>query len=333
MKAPFFYYNYMTQNYGIILVTLPRDRYGKKEETSLKQEAGGREIVHAPEGSGMEKHLDRTEILIGFGPWDLLTAMPELRWFQAWSAGVDGLIAHPELKEHPVMITNTSGMHREQIAEHLFGMILARNRAFPKIFAAQNRREWISLADSETAVLSGKTMLIIGFGAIGESVAVAARAFGMKVAGIRRRPGASGSGVPVEAMDKLPALLPEADYVVNILPYTLETKNILGKKEFALMKQGAVYVNVGRGLTNDEAALIEALRPGRLAAALLDVTAEEPLPPDSPLWDMDNVIITPHYAGMRPDYPALAMEITLENLKRYNRREPLINLVDKSAGY
>ncbi|MDR1565901.1 MAG: D-2-hydroxyacid dehydrogenase [Treponema sp.] len=323
----------MNHDKGIILVTLPQDRYGEKEEAALKQEAEGREIVHAIKRPDMQKYADRTEILIGFGPWGLLAAMPKLRWFQVWSAGVDGLIAHPELKEHPVVITNTSGMHREQIAEHIFAMILSRNRVFPKIFAAQKRREWITLMDPETAVLSGKSMLIIGYGAIGEHTAAAARVFGMKVTGIRRRQAPICGDVRVETMEKLPELLPEADYVVNILPYTQETKNILGKKEFALMKQGAVYVNVGRGLTNDEAALIEALRSGRLAAALLDVTATEPLPSDSPLWGMENVIVTPHYAGMRPDYPALAMEITLENLKRYNLGEPLVNLVDKHAGY
>ncbi|MDR2618954.1 MAG: D-2-hydroxyacid dehydrogenase [Treponema sp.] len=323
----------MNYDKGIILVTLPQDRYGKKEEAALKQEAEGREIVHALKRPDMEKYAGKAEILIGFGPWGLPAAMPKLRWFQVWSAGVDGLIAHPELKDHPVMITNTSGMHREQLTEHIFAMILSRNRVFPKIFAAQKRHEWITLADTETSVLSGKTMLIIGYGAIGEHTAIIARAFGMKVTGIRRSQAPGSDGVRVEAMEKLPELLPEADYVVNILPYTGATKNILGKKEFALMKQGAVYVNVGRGLTNDEAALIEALRSRRLAAALLDVTAMEPLPPDSPLWEMDNVIITPHYAGMRPDYPALAMEITLENLKRYNLGEPLINLVDKQAGY
>jgi phosphoglycerate dehydrogenase-like enzyme len=323
----------MNHDKGIVLVTLPQDRYSEKEEAALKNEAGGREIVHALKRPDMEKYAGRTEILIGFGPWSLLAAMPKLRWFQVWSAGVDGLAAHPELKDHPVMITNTSGMHREQVAEHIFAMILSRNRVFPKIFAAQKRHEWVSLADSETAVLSGKTMLILGYGAIGRHAAAAARAFGMKVIGIRRRQAPCRNDAQAETIEKLPELLPEADYVVNLLPYTQATKNILGKKEFALMKQGAVYVNVGRGLTNDEAALTEALQSGRLAAALLDVTATEPLPPDSPLWDLGNVIITPHYAGMRPDYPALAMEITLENLKRYNLGEPLVNLVDKHAGY
>jgi phosphoglycerate dehydrogenase-like enzyme len=134
-------------------------------------------------------------------------------------------------------------------------------------------------------------------------------------------------------MDKMPALLGKADFVVNILPNTGETQGLVGKKEFSLMKKGAVYVNVGRGLTNDEAALIEALNSGHLAAALLDVTAQEPLPAGSPLWDMETVMITPHYAGAHPDYAALAMNVTVENLKRYNAGAELINVVDKEAGY
>jgi phosphoglycerate dehydrogenase-like enzyme len=175
-------------------------------------------------------------------------------------------------------------------------------------------------------------MLILGYGQIGEQTAIAAGAFGMKVIGVRRR-AASSPYARVETLDKLSALLGEADYVVNILPYTLETDGLIGQKEFALMKRGAVYVNVGRGKSNDEAALIAALKSGRLSAALLDVTAVEPLPPDSPLWDMENVIVTPHYAGMRPDYSTEALKITIENLDRYNRGETLTHLVDKEAGY
>jgi phosphoglycerate dehydrogenase-like enzyme len=127
--------------------------------------------------------------------------------------------------------------------------------------------------------------------------------------------------------------LGQADYVVNILPHTADTEYRLGKKEFDSFKPQAVYVNVGRGKTTYESALAEALRTGRLAAALLDVTETEPLPGDSPLWDMENVLITPHYAGFHEDYNGLAMDIALENLGRYLRGETLRNLVDKGAGY
>jgi phosphoglycerate dehydrogenase-like enzyme len=323
----------MSDNKGIILVVLPKERFGSSEMEALRSQAEGREIVHITDRSEIEKILDKIEILIGDAPWDLLAEMPNLRWLQTWSAGVDGLIAHPELINHRLIITNTSGMHRDQLAEHIFAMILSRNRYFPKVFAAQQRHEWIHPEGFQTDILTGKTMLIIGYGKIGEQAAIAAKAFGMKVIGIRRRPANPGAGVRIETMDKLHELLGEADYVVNILPFTNETKGILGKKEFSLFKRGAVYVNVGRGLTNDEDAMIEALKSGRLAAALLDVTAVEPLPKDSPLWDMKNVIITPHYAGTRNDYAKIAAEITVENLKRYNKGQPLEYLVDKKTGY
>jgi phosphoglycerate dehydrogenase-like enzyme len=318
---------------GIILVTVPGWRFSDKTMESLRQHSGGREVVYAPERSDMERLADSAEIMIGFGPWDLPAKMPGLRWFQAWSAGVDGVVEHPELKNHPVIITNTSGMHRESITEHVFAMILARNRCFPKIFAAQKRHEWIDLVDPETHLLSGKTMLILGYGQAGEQIAIAARGFGVKVIGVRRRRGTSSPDLRIETLDKLPELLGEADYVVNILPFTLETQGVMGRKEFGLMKEGAVYVNVGRGKSTDEDALLDALRSGRLSAALLDVTAVEPLPPDSPFWDMENVIVTPHYAGMRPDYPQKALEITIDNMERYNRGEPLLHVVNKETGY
>jgi phosphoglycerate dehydrogenase-like enzyme len=259
--------------------------------------------------------------------------MPRLGWVQSWSAGVDGFIANPELKEKPVIITNTLGIHKEQLTEHIFAMILAWSRKFPKVFANQKKHEWLKIIDVDVPVIAGKTMLILGYGSIGEYCAIVSLSFGMKVIGLRRNSSAAVPGIRVETVDKLHTLLPEADFVLNILPFTQDTRNIIGQEEFSLMKQSGVYVNVGRGATTDEATLIEALRKGQIAGALLDVTVEDPLPKDSPLWDMDNVILTPHYAGLRPDYSSKAMEITMENLGRYNRGEALVNQIDKNAGY
>jgi phosphoglycerate dehydrogenase-like enzyme len=132
---------------------------------------------------------------------------------------------------------------------------------------------------------------------------------------------------------QLPELLPEADFVVLTIPLTAETKHLIGEREFQLMKPSAYLINIGRGGTVDEAALIDALRSGRLAGAGLDVTEQEPLPADSPLWDLENVIITAHYAGATPHYDERALPIFLENLRRYVADEPLINVVDKTLGY
>jgi phosphoglycerate dehydrogenase-like enzyme len=262
--------------------------------------------------------------------------MPRLQWVQLWSAGADWLQQYPELTALPFKLTTTSGMHRPSITEHIFGLLIAWNRRFKRAFACQSRHEWRKIPLGDVAVLEGKTMLILGYGAIGRKTAQVALAFGMRVIGLRR----SGppvpreeDGVTVVSAAKLREQLPGADVVVNILPLTAETRYSFGAAEFAALKKTALYVNVGRGATTDTDALVQALESGALAGALLDVTDPEPLPGDSPLWDMDNVILTGHYGGFRPDYDAVAREIVLENLDRYVRGEPLLHLVDKSAGY
>ncbi|MDR3139061.1 MAG: D-2-hydroxyacid dehydrogenase [Treponema sp.] len=320
---------------GTILVTLSQDRICPQLLEQLREIGEGRDILISSDKAEIEKISGRVEIAVGFVPWEMLLRMPRLGWVQLWSAGADGLQAYPGLKEMPFILTNTSGIHKQQITEHIFGLILAWNRFFPQAFAAQKRHEWLRLEDGSVSVLSGKTMLILGFGAIGEQTARAALAFGMSVIGIRRRNTQSGweQGVRLEPPAKLRDLLPETDIVVNILPHTQETTNIFGKAEFAAMKGTALYVNLGRGATTDEDAMIDALKNKAIAGALLDVTRQEPLPPSSPLWDMENVILTSHYGGMHPDYSALAGEITLDNLKRYINNEPLTHIVDKGAGY
>ncbi|MDR1586674.1 MAG: hypothetical protein LBS57_04380, partial [Treponema sp.] len=173
------------------------------------------------------------------------------------------------------------------------------------------------------------------YGVIGGTIAGIALGFGIKVIGLRRNPAKGGGmeGVRVEDAARLLELLPGADYVVNILPSTSDTRHCFGAAEFNAMKGSALYINIGRGATTDESAMIEALKSKRIAGALLDVFEKEPLDRDSPLWDMDNVIITGHYAGCHPDYSRMAMRVALENLDRYNRGEPLKNFVDKNKGY
>jgi phosphoglycerate dehydrogenase-like enzyme len=181
--------------------------------------------------------------------------------------------------------------------------------------------------------LEGKTMLILGYGAIGKTLAETARSFGMKLIGMRRSAAAGEPGITILPITHLAEALTQADYVVNILPLTQDTRGLFGDKEFAAMKASAVYVNVGRGATTDEAALVAALKSGRISGAFLDVMETEPLSPDSPLWDLENVLLTSHYAGYHPRYQEIALEIALENLERYVHGSPLKNLVDKAAGY
>jgi phosphoglycerate dehydrogenase-like enzyme len=325
----------MDQYKGTILLARTPDLLPPDTLDRLREAGDGREVRITAEKGEILPLLDSIEIGLGDFPFSLIPRIPHLTWIQLWSAGADWLEKYPEVKNLPFRLTTTSGMHGPQLAEHIFGLLLAWNRCFRKVFAAQDRHEWLRVTSADLPVLPGKTMLILGFGAIGEDVARAAMSFGMRVIGLRRHAPAAETteGVRVETAEKLPELLPSADVVVNILPHTPDTKHLFGRAEFAAMKRSALYVNAGRGATTDEEALIEALRTGGIAGALLDVTEKEPLPPDSPLWGMENVILTGHYGGLRAGYDSLALDIALDNLGRYVRGEPLKNLVDKGTGY
>jgi phosphoglycerate dehydrogenase-like enzyme len=324
----------MTAQKGIILVQLDSGRLPPGAVERLEKTGEGREVLLAPDREQTEKNLDRVEIYIGEIDYACLSRMPNIRWAQLWYAGIDGMQAYPELKDRPFLFTNAR-IHGPQIAEHVFAMILSWNRCLPQVFDAKKQRQWIRIPAASLATLAGASLLILGYGTIGEQVAAIALAFGMRVTGLRRNPakGGGAAGLRVEPAERLRELLPQADYVLNILPHTPATTGLFGAAEFSLMKKSALYISVGRGATTDEAALIAALRSESIAGALLDVAEEEPLPPDSPLWDLDKLILSPHYAGLRPDYDSVALELALDNLGRYVRGEPLKYLVDKRAGY
>jgi phosphoglycerate dehydrogenase-like enzyme len=318
---------------GIILWAVNQAPEGGPEK--IREIGEGRELVMTTDRGMTEAVADRVEIAFGDIPFDLIPRMPRLKWLQLWSAGADILQKIPELKDLPFVMTNTSGMHGRQIAEHVFGMILVWTRRLQEAYLAQRRHEWRQPKPEALTVLEGKTMLILGYGAVGSMIAWAAQSFGMKIIGIRRQSetGYKDKDVRVLPITRLSEVLPLADYVVNVLPLTQDTYHIFGAGEFAAMRKEAVYVNIGRGPTTDEFALVEALSARRIGGALLDVADTEPLPPDSPLWDLDNVLLTPHYAGWHPQYQEIALKIALENLARYVQGKPLKNLVNKAAGY
>jgi phosphoglycerate dehydrogenase-like enzyme len=279
--------------------------------------------------------LDEIEIAAGGFPHDLLAKARNLRWVQQWGAGVDWLLRYPEAAELDFVLTNASGVHTIPISEHILAFLLAFGRGFHHALRAQVRREWFSY-EQQTGIfeLVGKTMVLVGVGAIGGRTAELATALGMRVLGVRRDPAVGAPGVAaMVGPDQLLDLLPEADFVVLANPLTHETQGMIGERELRAMKPTAYIVNIGRGGIIQEDVLIRALQEGWIAGAGLDVFETEPLPENSPLWGMDNVIITAHYAGANPYYTERAMAIFLDNLERYQAGEPLRNVVDKRIGY
>lgn len=279
--------------------------------------------------------MDDVEIAAGWFPADMLSQVPGLRWYQQWSAGADWLLSHPEAVEADFVLTNTSGIHAIQITEHVFAFLLAFARELPQAIRAQERRQWIPVQEHEQLFeLANKTLLLIGVGAIGERTAQVAKALAMDVLGVRRDPTVGAPGVDTMfGPDQLSDVLPRADFVVVTVPLTKATRGMIAEDELQAMKETAIIINVGRGGTIDEGALVEALREGWIAGAGLDVFETEPLPESSPLWELDGVIISSHYAGVTPHYHERALEVFLDNLKRYTAGKPLRNVVDKERGY
>ncbi len=261
----------------------------------------------------------------------------KLRWIGFWSAGVDGKIT-PQLLERGFSITTASGVHGANIGEHIMAWMLMFTRTMHFHLRSQIAGEWKrTWATSSVTELTGQTLGIVGYGRIGEGLTQRAKAFGMRVVALKRNPQAqyNASITPdtLYSPNELPLLLAESDHVVLSLPYTPATHHLFNAETIAMMKPSAYLYNVARGKVVDESALITALQERRIAGAGLDVFEEEPLPATSPIWGMENVLITPHIAGMTPHYFARAAEIFTENLHRYLRGERLHNLYEHERGY
>ena len=264
-------------------------------------------------------------------------AARRLRWIHSPAAGVGNML-FPALVESNVVLSNSRGVSADPIAEHVLGLTLALFRKFPLAFRSQAARHWAQddvMTPPPLKQLHGSCVLIVGLGSIGAACAWRFAALGAEVIAVRRRqdqPPPRGVA-QVAPPDQLHALLPRADVVVISAAQTDDTRGLIGATELALMRPSAILLNVSRGKLIDEAALVEALRDGTIAGAGLDVFEHEPLAPESPLWILPNVIITPHMAGFRPDHWNVVTTLFAENLRRFDRGEPLQNVVDKRAGY
>lgn len=280
---------------------------------------------------------DPTDALAYFRWWvshpvleRVLALAPELRWLHTPSAGVEHLLI-PEVLERNITLTNSAGVHAIPIAEFVLGLILTKAKRIDEYRAAQAEARWAR--DLPVTELFGATLLILGIGGIGQALAERAAAFGMRILGSRRTPRPMPGVERVVGEEEWRALLPEADYLVIATPLTPATKGMIDAAALAMMKPSAYLINIARGAVIDEPALIAALHEGRLAGAALDTFEQEPLPAESPLWATPNVTITPHSTANSPRMRERQIGLFIENLVRLRDGQPLLNVVDKTAGY
>ena len=284
-------------------------------------------------GGDLDSLLREAEIIYGLRfPANILERAPHLKWVQTSSAGVDTLVG-TKLWQSDVMLTSTSGIHATPMREHVLGIMLMFVKHAQVYFANKQDRVWEQHIPDQ---LSGKTLGVVGLGRIGEAIARAAKAFDMRVVATRRHVTEDETSPVADALypsDKLLEMLEASDFVVVTVALTEETQKLIGEKELRAMKPTAYIINIARGPVIDEAALTKALKEKWIAGAGLDVFEKEPLPQESELWVLPNVIITPHVAGIMRDYNARAMEVFCENLRRYLAGQPLLNVIDRTRGY
>ncbi len=305
----------------------------------LRQEFPQHTFLEAWDRDTLRRLLPEADV--AFTPFidrDVFGSLPRLRWVQSPAVGV-GSLMFPELLASAVVITSARGIRARSIAEHIVGVTIALARRLPHALRAQAAHHWaqdeLEGASSGVRILEGARMGIVGLGAIGVEVAKIAAPFGFRIAAIRRRGDQSRpEGVEdVWTPDRLLDLLAQSDVIVIAAPHTPETKRLIGRREVDAMKRGAFLINVARGKMIDDAAVVEALNDGRLGGAALDVFTTEPLEPDSPYWELPNVIITPHTSGSMQDYWTPLVALFSENLRRFESGRDLLNVVDKIAGY
>ncbi|HTT74682.1 MAG TPA: D-2-hydroxyacid dehydrogenase [Candidatus Binataceae bacterium] len=306
------------------------------------------EMIEAAQDAGKNGGC---EVLFSFRvPDELLRRVPSLKWVQLLSAGADHILKGLLAERGDIAVTTASGIHATPIAEYTIASMLAFAHGLHLTMRSQIKREWrrnsqfMDIADS----LHRKTLGVIGYGSIGRETARIGDALGMPVLALKRNPGdhadtgwnPPGVGDPDGRIpahwfgpEEREALLSESDYITVTLPMTPQTANFIGAREFAVMRPNAYLVNIGRGGVIDQNAMIEALKAHRIAGAGLDVFEREPLEPESGLWDLENVILTPHMSGAYKDYNTGACTLFADNLKRYCAGQPLYNLVDRSLGY
>jgi phosphoglycerate dehydrogenase-like enzyme len=341
---------------AIALSPILSARYRARDLERIRAAAPGARLVTVSVEGLADGPLDDVEVMLrGWLTSEafdrLLVRAPHLTWVHSATSGVERALT-PAALERGLVVTNARGVFSRPIAEYVLMMILSVSRRLPQLLELQRERTWQPL---EGAELRDVTVGIVGLGSIGRAVGALATAFGCRVVAVRRRPGEGGAGSggeagPVsadgddrsfgEAMlervggpETLPELLAESDFVVLAAPLTPETEDMINDETLAMFKPGAWLINVARGRLIDERALLRALRDGPLGGAVLDTFRDEPLPPMSSFYDLPNVIVTPHTAWSSGRVLDRSVELFCDNLRRFAKGEPLLNVVDPAAGY
>jgi phosphoglycerate dehydrogenase-like enzyme len=293
------------------------------------------EFVSAGSDEAIVHEIASADAFFGNPTREQYLAAKKLRWIQAPSAGIEFVHRIPELKDSDLLLTNARGAHAATIAEHTFAMLLSLTRGLRFFDHAKGCHTWLRGDGYRHVVgIDGKTMGIVGFGNIGRAIARRAHGFEMRVLAVDAQEVPANEHVEsVRRLDRLHDTIREADILTIALPITPETRGMIGEREIRLLKPESYLLCVSRGGIVDEPALIAALQDGHLAGAGLDVTETEPLPPDNPLWDAPNLIITPHISGGSTLTTELMWSIFFENVGHFVKGETLRNLTDKKLGY
>jgi phosphoglycerate dehydrogenase-like enzyme len=304
---------------------------------------GSRSLLHVQRGDALREALRNNpavDVVCSFRPpVETANLAPNLRWIALPSAGAERVVAQGLVQPEGPVVTTANGVHAIPIGEFVLGLMLQWARNWPELNALRREHAWPDHARWERlrgTELHGATLGVIGLGAIGRQVARFGRVLGMHVVAARQsaQPGATDRDVDVLLPSgAIGELLAQSDYVVIAVPSTPATHHLLGHEQLARMKPTAFLVNIARGQIVDEGALTAALTSGRLAGAGLDVFEEEPLPPESPLWGMPNVILSPHISGATNRYSERFTDLFLENVRRWRAGEPLLHRVDPARGY
>ncbi len=326
----------------VIHPPVDEDRLAKIQEA-----AGEMGVVNCADEAAALAEMPEADAFLGKLTPPMLAASTRLSWVQSPTASLEHYV-FPELVEHPCTLTNMRGLFSDNIADHVFGYLLCFARNFHTYVRRQMESRWAPVGGEKARVafatgpayvspidlrhqnLADQTLGVIGFGSIGREVARRGAAFGMRVIAADPVPQQAGEGIELWPSERMDDLLAESDYVVICAPHTPDTEGSFGAEQFRRMKSGAYMINIGRGVIVKLADLVAALEAGEIAGAGLDVYETEPLPPESPLWGMENVILTPHVAGYSPRIAERHLGVILENVGRFVRGEPLKNGVDKA---